>query len=1023
MKAISLEMFGFMTYKNKVFIDFTKLYDSKIFLISGDTGSGKSSIFDAITFSLYGEVQRKDFDKKDFRSDFLTESDPPTYVEFVFEINQEKYRVKRIPNQKAKKSRPAVKISHDLFIYKIEDSGEKLLSDKVTEGGKIIKEIIGLDYDELSRVMILAQGEFSKFLKSSSSEKTELLSKIFSSYIYKEIEERLKEKSKDSKKKLDDLYQMLEIEIRKNELLDDEIKDEDIKLNDFKKIYENIKRIDKNLEEKLVEGRSEKDSLTKDLNAYRSKLSLYENENESIRLFKKLKKEKESLNKNKVYYENERKNLNLSKKAELISPYYKSLNELKDSKKNLIEKNEENKKKLKENEEKLKDIYKKLSTKPETEKLIEDKKNEIIKNKEIIKKFKDLKDLKESIDKNKSLYEKSKEYKKDIENLKKELEKIQAKIKERSDKAYSLSSNLKDINEKGHEKKSLYLDFKNNFEKAVRNDKDIKDLKAISLDIKKLKKDLNKKEKTLEEIKVNKKYIEINKLRKELNQTGICPVCGQSHDKDFESFDIKDYDYEQINKDYLNIKSDLQYKEKRREDLEKGIDKDLKEKSFYEEKLSKLDKKLDELRNLYKKTSSTYRSLDKEIKNLEKDYKTYQEKIEKLSESLSKIDNLDDIEKLKNKLEIKSEELAGFNEEKIKEDISKTEDFVEKNQRQIKKLEDMYKDLDKEKSALISSEKSIKDYIASTEKRIDETEKYFYNKLKDFFKDLEEFKKYESLISTYKKKEKEIEEYFLSFENLKIRLESLEKYEDREEIKLDDLKEKIKEVDGKLSNIDSLIINANIKKDKLNETNKELLKIDNKLKSLKGEDEILYKLAKIADGSLTRVKGRERINFETYILSYYFNKILSFANIRLKDMTDGQYTMIRKKDSSDGRRNFGLDIEILDSNTGKIRSEASLSGGESFIASLSLALGLSDEISQENGGIKIDSLFIDEGFGTLSDDYLEKAIKCIEKLSYNDKFIGIISHVKELKSAIDAKIEVKYSKTQGSSIEVIVWLM
>ena len=138
-------------------------------------------------------------------------------------------------------------------------------------------------------------------------------------------------------------------------------------------------------------------------------------------------------------------------------------------------------------------------------------------------------------------------------------------------------------------------------------------------------------------------------------------------------------------------------------------------------------------------------------------------------------------------------------------------------------------------------------------------------------------------------------------------------------------------------------------------------------------------------------------------------------------MTDGQFTMIRKKQTNDKRKNYGLDIEILDANTGKIRSEASLSGGESFIASLALALGLSDEISMENGGIKIDTLFIDEGFGTLSDDYLEKAIRTIEKLSYDNKFIGLISHVKELKDAIDAKIEVSYSKTEGSSLKVVVW--
>ena len=135
-------------------------------------------------------------------------------------------------------------------------------------------------------------------------------------------------------------------------------------------------------------------------------------------------------------------------------------------------------------------------------------------------------------------------------------------------------------------------------------------------------------------------------------------------------------------------------------------------------------------------------------------------------------------------------------------------------------------------------------------------------------------------------------------------------------------------------------------------------------------------------------------------------------------MSNGQFSMVRKSYGDDLRSKHGLDLEILDANTGKKRPATTLSGGESFLASLSLALGLSDEISAENGGIKIDTLFIDEGFGTLSEDYLQKVIEQIEKLSYENKFIGLISHVDELKEAIDAKILVNYTSDQGSFIEV-----
>ncbi|MDU5373690.1 AAA family ATPase, partial [Anaerococcus vaginalis] len=155
MKPVKLEMYGFMTYKNKTFIDFTKIYDSKIFIISGDTGSGKTTIFDAISFALFGEIQREGFNSNDIRSDFLGGDDPITYVDFYFEIDGKNYRIKRIPNQKAKKTRANVNVSHSVEFYKIENEKEILISDGPQKTDKKIIEVIGLDYNQLNRVMIL----------------------------------------------------------------------------------------------------------------------------------------------------------------------------------------------------------------------------------------------------------------------------------------------------------------------------------------------------------------------------------------------------------------------------------------------------------------------------------------------------------------------------------------------------------------------------------------------------------------------------------------------------------------------------------------------------------------------------------------------------------------------------------------------------------------------------------------------------------------------------------------------------
>lgn len=258
MKPISLEMYGFMTYKNKTFIDFSKLYDSKIFIISGDTGSGKTSIFDAISFALFGEIQREGFIIDDLRSDFLNGDDQPTYVDFIFELEGKKYRVKRIPKQRAKKTRANVQVSHSVEFYKYEKDKEILISDGPQKTDKKIIDLIGLNFDQLNRVMILAQGEFSKFLKSSSDDKASLLSKIFSSYIYKDIEEKLKEASKDSKKNLEFIANKLKTEVKKNDLLDENIDDEIIELKDFSKIEKVIEDLSNDLEKEFDEKNKEK---------------------------------------------------------------------------------------------------------------------------------------------------------------------------------------------------------------------------------------------------------------------------------------------------------------------------------------------------------------------------------------------------------------------------------------------------------------------------------------------------------------------------------------------------------------------------------------------------------------------------------------------------------------------------------------------------------------------------------------------------------------------------------------------
>ena len=176
----------------------------------------------------------------------------------------------------------------------------------------------------------------------------------------------------------------------------------------------------------------------------------------------------------------------------------------------------------------------------------------------------------------------------------------------------------------------------------------------------------------------------------------------------------------------------------------------------------------------------------------------------------------------------------------------------------------------------------------------------------------------------------------------------------------------------------------------------------------------------LSDTANGNISGKEKIRLEAYIQMTYFDRIIARANTRFMLMTGGQYEMKRKRDAENKQGQSGLEIDIIDHYNGTERSVKTLSGGESFKASLSLALGLSDEIQASAGGIKLGTMFVDEGFGSLDDESLNQAMNALNSLTDSNRLVGIISHVNELKERIDKQIVVKKDKTGGSSVKITI---
>ena len=233
-------------------------------------------------------------------------------------------------------------------------------------------------------------------------------------------------------------------------------------------------------------------------------------------------------------------------------------------------------------------------------------------------------------------------------------------------------------------------------------------------------------------------------------------------------------------------------------------------------------------------------------------------------------------------------------------------------------------------------------------------------------------------------------------------------------VDLDDFNTIIQEKEGKIKDLEQKgkIIFSRIKNNK--DTLKSIEDITDKIKGDEEKYKVIGELAELANGN-----NSERVSFERYVLAAYFDDIIRAANFRLIKMTNSRYTLKRKESREKGAKQSGLELEVIDAYTGKERHVKTLSGGEGFKASLSLALGLADVIQSYAGGVQIDTMFVDEGFGTLDPESLDNAINTLMELQDLGRLVGIISHVPELKERVDARLEITPGK-DGSHAKFII---
>ena len=925
MRPLELTITGFGTYCQRTQINLEELGSQGLYLITGDTGSGKTTIFDAITYALYGDVNGENRTVSMIRSTFAT-PDIPTEVELSFEYRGKTYLVKRNPEYEgiSKRGDSLVKRLADATLLK-PDGTVVTGQQKVTNA---IKELLGIDKEQFSQIVMIAQGDFQKLLMEDTETRQEIFRKIFKTDYYKELQQQLLENEKQLGMKRKEIESAISIYIKG--LSCDPASTLNIELEKAK------------ADELVI--------------------------TDVIELI------------NKIIGEDTEAQTKVNK---AIAAREKQMNELRDE----LSKNDQI--------EKLRDDYKEKSAE-----------------------FKSVSDsideVKEAFEKEKARVEEGRKKEADLaiqkEELKKyeELDAIEKEIRDIQNKKTELEEQIKDI-------EAECENYKNQETELTKVLKSLSDAEKKYYEADALQKEASDRKDSFEELE--KSAGECEGLLKEFEDLQKAYMAAQ---KSYEDFDLN---YKHLRKIYMDEQAGIIAR-----DLQDGLPCPvcgslehpkpavMSEGAPSKEELDKAEK---EDKVLEKDASSA---------NIEcaKGKTNYENKLKLVKESYLKLTKNDDAAEfslLKEKIaEEKAVALKALQicNKKLEEESARVNQKNKINE-ELPKVQDLLKE--KTQSLQTKNEE-----LSAWGARLNEKEnqaKEFRAKLK--FKDIdvaqEEISALENQIEEMKQTFENAQEKYQDIQNdftaLKSQVEQLQaQLKDTKEINTRELEEKLTALENersddinKKSQVDSRIIANNTALKNINEHAQELSAIQEKYAYVSA-------LSKTANGNLSG--GKEKIKLETYIQMTYFDRIIAHANKRLLIMSDMQYELVRKKQAADLRSQTGLELDVIDHYNGGQRSVKSLSGGESFQASLALALGLSDEVRLSAGGIKIDSMFVDEGFGTLDSDALQKAFKALSGITEGNRLVGIISHVDLLKEKIDKQIVVKKARTGGSTVEVMI---
>ncbi len=1018
MKPLKLIVQAFGPFADREEIDFTQLGNNPLFLINGETGAGKSTLLDAICFALYGETTGKDRDAAEMRCDRAA-PDTLTEVTFVFELNGKIWQMVRSPQQIRPKARGEgfTDHGHKATFHEVLSEGELTLivPKKPSEANSAIQEMTGLNVEQFRQVMVLPQGKFRELLEADSRDRENIFGKLFQTGIYKAIEERLKQKAST---------------IRTESVAHDN------------KVRGILQAANVNEEAEIAE---QLDTLTPELKAATEEKQAAEKAR--IEAIEK-KKAGEALSKlfsayDKTKEELERKNrqhsaikaiehqLKQAEEAEKIQPLKLAVIE-KEKEKAQVEANKVNgvdqRDKAKKQQHRAKCAYRKAA---EAWRSVDSLKAERVTLTAYEEKITRLAESR----KTKAAAELQK---KNSSNALQELEKQYRETISQRDRYDQQIVTTQQAIEPLTGLQLKLSELANYLKKRKQLDKERKDYprfsRMLARENESLKALAEQSEKSRQKTKEWEYQWHVGQaalLAKGLKSDEPCPVCGSSeHPMPAQARKneklVTHEQVEESRREADNDKSARIAQERKRDDAQRDMQECQNRIKQLEEELGAMaEQSLTEVEQYHNdltaqvsclcKKKGTIEGLQKQLQDAKQAAKDMEEKRDAKKSEADKDEQKAIEARSELKLLMESVPQAYLSEAALGQALKALNDQIRVLETNYQKSE---KALAESKDAFTKADTTLDQLTAALaeadKKRLKARDAWHDALGKSTFKEdvafdaavLDETKQHE-LSDSIKVFYKELDE--LTGANKSQRLALMDKPRPDLEALAVNL------------NTASTLTDVRSKKwQELDKRHSQLLAIRKQLEDahetaarIKAEYAIYGTLSDVATG-----QTGNRISLQRFVLSVLLDEVLMDASCRLKSMSKGRYLLVRKESKAKGNKASGLELEIEDTYTGKARSAATLSGGESFMAALSLALGLSSVVQSHAGGIKLDTLFIDEGFGSLDGGHLDLAIQTLIDLQGSGRMIGIISHVSELKEQVKARIDVLASR-KGSKVKVI----